>query len=80
MSAVYFVYFYLSIAALVIYKIAKWLLAYVKNVQVINKIEGMPMLPFIGNMHQINFNRDGMSPLSGIRVLKIIVDHFKLLD
>lgn len=57
-----FDYLYLTMMALILFKVIKWLLAYVNNLKVINKMEGMPILPFIGNMHQIKFNRDGKPP------------------
>jgi hypothetical protein len=34
-------------------KLLRWLLNYVHQMSVINKMKGMPMLPFIGNAHQL---------------------------
>jgi hypothetical protein len=42
-------------------KIAKWLLNYFRTMSVINKIKGMPMLPFIGNAHQLQLRESKKS-------------------
>jgi hypothetical protein len=36
------------------YKIAAWMQGFFKRMAVINQIKGMPMLPFIGNAHQLH--------------------------
>jgi hypothetical protein len=54
MNAIDIVYgFYLTIITFSILKIFKWILKYVKNVSIINKIPGLQMLPFIGNAHNL---------------------------
>ena len=38
---------------LVVLKVSKWFLIYIQNLYVINKIPGLPILPFIGNGHNL---------------------------
>lgn len=34
-------------------KFSKWLLKYFSKLKSVNKIKGLPMIPFIGNVHQL---------------------------
>ena len=49
------------------YKIIKWLIGYFYKFFVINKIKGLEMLPFIGNVHQFR-RKHGMIDLNLIKV------------
>ena len=51
-----------------VYKVLKWLLTYVYRLSVINKMKGLPVIPFIGNVHQ--FKRK-----YGKYIIKLFVDH-----
>lgn len=45
--------FYLLLLMRLMYKIIKWCLEYFYKLSVINKINGIPIIPFIGNAHQL---------------------------
>lgn len=44
---------YLLLMATFGYRAFIWLLNYVQLIRVVNKIDGVPILPFIGNLHYI---------------------------
>lgn len=44
---------YLLLMATVGYRAFVWLLNYVQLIRIVNKIDGVPTLPFIGNLHYI---------------------------
>nr|ATW72313.1 cytochrome p450 CYP4V38 [Brachionus calyciflorus] len=48
LKAVYFL-----ITANLVLKTLKWLALYVNKIHSVNKLKGLPMLPFIGNVHQL---------------------------
>ena len=43
---------YAILLAFVAFKVLKWLMAYTYRLSVINKMKGLPIIPFIGNAHQ----------------------------
>ena len=54
MNAIDIVYgIYFTLITFAILEIVKWILKYVKNVSIINKIPGLQMLPLIGNAHNL---------------------------
>ena len=46
-------FLYTLVLIFVIYKLSKWLYNYIYTINVINKIDGLYMLPLIGNLHQV---------------------------
>lgn len=44
---------YLILLANFVIKISKWLINYYSKLKTVNKIKGLPMIPFIGNVHQL---------------------------
>ncbi len=60
---------FFSILVYVASRLLEWLLDYFQTVRTYRKIKGLPILPFIGNLHQITNN--GVDFLKEIKAISI---------
>nr|QEV83814.1 cytochrome P450 [Brachionus rotundiformis] len=44
---------YMLIVANLLVKFVKWLIGYINKIRTVNKLKGLPMVPFLGNIHQL---------------------------
>ena len=59
-----------------LYKIYKWLSKYLYRLKTYNKIKGLPIIPFIGNAHQLK-KKHGINKKEIFVYFKISLKKFK---